>query len=71
MPSPSSCSDSAVTMIASPGNSTIQQRLVRVLLAARDHRAPGRDLRRHADAEEGQRRFGQDRVGEDEGALHQ
>ena len=36
-----------------------------------DHRAPGRDLGAHADAEEGQARLGQHGVGEDERALHQ
>src|SRR6218665_1747858 len=45
--------------------------LVRVLLAARDHGAPGRDLGRHADTEERQPRLGQDGVGEDERHLHE
>ena len=44
---------------------------MRILLAARDHGAPGRDLGRHADAEEREPRFRQDGVGEDEGHLHQ
>ena len=44
---------------------------MRELLAARDHRAPRRQLGRNADAEERQARFGEHRVGEDERRLHQ
>ena len=42
-----------------------------ILPSGGDHRAPGRDLGAHADAEEGEAGFGQHGVGEDERALHQ
>src|SRR2546426_2890600 len=41
------------------------------VLAAGDHVAPGRHVRRHADAEEAEDGLGQDGVGEDEARLHE
>ena len=70
-PSPTICSDSAERMIANPGNTHQPDRLVRELLAAGDHRAPGRQRGRNADAEKRQARLGEHGVGEDEGRLHQ
>ena len=45
--------------------------ILHVLLCRGDHVAPGRTGRRHAGAEEGQRRLGQNGEGEHERALHQ
>src|SRR4030095_12230229 len=47
------------------------QCLMRELLAARDHRAPRWQIRRHADTEEGQAGFGQHGIREDERRLHE
>ena len=41
---PTICSDSAASTIATPGNSTSQIAWCAILLAARDHRAPGRQI---------------------------
>ena len=58
-------------MMAMPGNSVIQSACADIFAAGGDHRAPGRHLGTDAEAEERQAGFGQHRVGEDEGALHQ
>ena len=67
-PSPTKLIVSTVRKIASAREQRPVRRDVEVVLAVEEDAAPGRDVRREAEAEEGQRRLGDDRRGDVDGA---
>ena len=67
-PSPMKLMESTVRKIAAPGKQRPVRRDVEVVLGVEQDAAPGRDVGREAEAEEGQRRFGDDGGGDVDGA---